>query len=137
MTFASITLSGTLKTKAEQRFTPNNVSVVSFTMEIDRYDSRAKEVKKYPVKANLWGDSHAQYLDNLVPGAEVLLIGRPQIDQFNDREGNAQKVFTIEVSKLNLLGSNSDVAYTTNSHKSSSASSFTSDLSEEDMEIPF
>ena len=72
MTFASITLSGILKNKAEQRFTANNVSVVSFTMEIDRYDSRAKEVKKYPVKANLWGDSHAQYLDSLVPGAEVI-----------------------------------------------------------------
>ena len=137
MTFASITLSGTLKTKAEQRFTPNNVSVVSFTMEIDRYDSRAKEVKKYPVKANLWGDSHAQYLDSLVPGAEVLLIGRPQIDQFNDREGNAQKVFTIEVAKINLLGSNSDLSYTSSSNKSTASNSFSTDLSEEDMEIPF
>lgn len=138
MTFASITLSGTLKNKAEQRFTANNVSVVSFTMDIERYDSKAKEVKKYPVKANLWGDAHAEYLEKLNPGTEVLLIGRPQIDQFNDRDGNVQKVFTIEVSKINLLGAsagdNSDYASTASRSKSSS---LTSDLSEEDMEIPF
>ncbi len=136
MTFASITLSGTLKNKAEQRFTANNVSVVSFTMEIERYDSKAKEVKRYPVKANLWGDAHAEYLERLNPGTEVLLIGRPQIDQFNDREGNAQKVFSVEVNKINLLGAsdNSDYASTASRSKSSS---LTSDLSEEDMEIPF
>jgi single-stranded DNA-binding protein len=138
MTFASITLSGILKNKAEQRFTANNVSVVSFTMEIERYDSKAKEVKRYPVKANLWGDAHAEYLEKLNPGTEVLLIGRPQIDQFNDRDGNAQKVFSIEVSKINLLGAStvdsSDYASTASRSKSSS---LTSDLSEEDMEIPF
>jgi single-stranded DNA-binding protein len=138
MTFASITLSGILKNKAEQRFTANNVSVVSFTMEIERYDSKAKELKRYPVKANLWGDAHAEYLERLNPGTEVLLIGRPQIDQFNDRDGNVQKVFTIEVNKINLLGAsaidNSDYASTKSRSKSSS---LTSDLSEEDMEIPF
>ena len=138
MTFASITLSGTLKNKAEQRFTANNISVVSFSMEIERYDSKAKEVKKYPVKANLWGDAHAEYLDRLNPGTEVLLIGRPQIDQFNDRDGNAQKVFTIEVSKINLLGASSAGSSDyTNTEASSRSSSLTSDLSEEDMEIPF
>jgi single-stranded DNA-binding protein len=138
MTFASITLSGILKNKAEQRFTANNVSVVSFTMEIERYDSKAKEVKRYPVKANLWGDAHAEYLERLNPGTEVLLIGRPQIDQFNDRDGNVQKVFTIEVSKINLLGASSadSADYATTASRSKS-SSLTSDLSEEDMEIPF
>jgi single-stranded DNA-binding protein len=138
MTFASITLSGTLKNKAEQRFTANNVSVVSFTMEIERYDSKAKEVKRYPVKANLWGDAHAEYLERLNPGTEVLLIGRPQIDQFNDRDGNVQKVFTVEVSKINLLGASSaDSADYASTASRSKSSSLTSDLSEEDMEIPF
>jgi len=138
MTFASITLSGTLKNKAEQRFTANNVSVVSFTMEIERYDSKAKEVKRYPVKANLWGDAHAEYLERLNPGTEVLLIGRPQIDQFNDRDGNVQKVFTIEVSKINLLGvSSADSADYASTASRSKSSPLTNDLSEEDMEIPF
>jgi len=138
MTFASITLSGVIKYKAEQRFTANNVSVVSFTMEIDRYDSKAKEVKKYPVRANLWGDSHAQYLDRLSPGTEVLLIGRPQIDQFNDKEGNPQKAFTIEVSKINFFGSgSSDADYAAASSFSNKSSSLTSDFTEDDMEIPF
>ena len=138
MTFASITLSGTLKNKAEQRFTANNVSVVSFIMEIERYDSKAKEVKRYPVKANLWGDAHAEYLERLNPGTEVLLIGRPQIDQFNDRDGSVQKVFTVEVSKINLLGASSaDSADYASTASRSKSSSLTSDLSEEDMEIPF
>ena len=141
MTFASITLSGTLNNKAEQRYTPNNVSVISFYMNIDRYDGRSKEVKQHSVKVNLWGDNHAQYLDSLNSGAEVLVIGRPQIEQYTDREGNNVRAFVVEASKRNLLsassGSSSSNLVDTEVYNSSPSQSDSSDFSEEDMEIPF
>ena len=138
MTFASITVSGTLNNKAEQRFTPNNSSVISFYMNIDRYDSRSKEMKQHSVKVNLWGDNNAQYLETLTPGAEVLVIGRPQIEQYTDRDGNNVRAFVVEANKINILGSSSSSDSSVDYSASSlSSGPETSDFSEEDMEIPF
>ena len=141
MTFASITISGTLNNKAEQRFTPNNTSVIGFYMNIDRYDSRSKEMKQHSVKVNLWGDNHAQYLDTLVSGAEVLVIGRPQIEQYTDRDGNNVRAFVVEANKINILGSSASASADFNADPSAmgfSSGPESSDFSsEEDMEIPF
>ena len=142
MTFASITVSGTLNNKAEQRFTPNNTSVIGFYMNIDKYDSRSKEMKQHSIKVNLWGDNHAQYLETLVPGAEVLVIGRPQIEQYTDREGNNVRAFVVEANKINILGSSAGGSASADFNAEYSSSSLSSgpeksDLSEEDMEIPF
>ncbi len=69
MTLSSITLSGTITKDAEQRYTPNNNSVISFMMQILRYDNREKSEKAYPVKVNLWGDNYTEMLDRLKPNA--------------------------------------------------------------------
>lgn len=102
MTLSSATLSGTLKKDAEQRFTPNNNSVVTFMMNILRYDNKAKEEKSFPVKVNLWGDSFGDMLDRLKEGARVIVNGRIQIEQFNNREGKAVKLLCIEGNRLNF-----------------------------------
>ena len=100
MTFSSITLSGTIKNQAVQRFTPNNVSIISFTIDVKRYDNRTKEEKSYPVKVNLWGDAYTEQINDLSPGKSIVVIGRPQIEQYNDKEGKPQKNFTVEGSKF-------------------------------------
>ena len=102
MTLASITLSGTISKDAEQRFTPNNNSVVSFTMKILRYDGRAKEEKTYPVRVNVWGDNFAQIVDRLKVGAKVIVNGRLQIDQFNDQSGKQVRLAVVEANQLNF-----------------------------------
>ncbi len=102
MTLSSATISGTLKKDAEQRFTPNNNSVVTFMMNILRYDNKAKEEKAHPIKVNLWGESFTDMTDRLKEGTKVIVNGRIQIEQFNNREGKPVKLLCIEGNRLNF-----------------------------------
>lgn len=102
MTLSSASLSGTVSKEAEQRFTPNNNSVLSFTMKILRYDGRAKEEKTYPVRVTLWGD-HEDKLARLKAGARVLVTGRLEINQFTDSKGTNVRLASIEANDIKFL----------------------------------
>lgn len=143
MSLSSITVSGTITKDAEQRFTPNNVSVVSVMIKIARYDNKAKQEKFFPVKVNLWGDNYTQLMDRLKTGARVLVSGRLQIDQFQDRNGKNVRLTVVEASSLHLLEDLSKELLDTSSEQSFDAApaaapmddSFAPSASEE--EIPF
>ena len=105
MTLSSITLSGTISKDAEQRYTPNNNSVISFQMQILRYDSREKTEKSYPVKVNLWGDNYTELMDRLKPGARVIVSGRLELDQFIDRAGKNVRVVVVEANSIHFVDS--------------------------------
>lgn len=110
MSLASITLSGTLKKDAEQRTTSNGTTVSNFMMNILRYDGRAKEEKAYPVKVTMWGDNFADMIDKLKTGTRVVVTGRLQIDQFNDRNGKPVRLLNIEANRVQLLGELANVS---------------------------
>lgn len=120
MSFTSITLSGTIKKDAQQRFTPNNTSIVSFMMDTLRYDGRSKEEKAYPVKVNMWGDSFTDMIPDLKAGTRVVATGRLQIEQFTDKSGKNVRVVCIEANRVAKLD---EVA----SAKSSATSNFDED----------
>lgn len=103
MSFTSAVLSGTIKKDAQQKFTPNNNSITSFTMDILRYDGRAKEEKSYPVKVNMWGESFAEMAPRLKQGTRVVVTGRLQIEQFTDKSGKNVRVLCIEANKVSEL----------------------------------
>lgn len=123
MSFTSVVLSGTIKKEAQQRFTPNNNSITSFTMDILRYDSRAKEEKSYPVKVNMWGEAFAEMAPRLKQGTRVVVSGRLQIEQFTDKSGKNIRVLCIEANKVSEL---SEVASA--SGAASSPSGFDDDM---------
>ncbi len=100
MTFSSINLSGTISKDAEQRYTPNNNSVITFMMQVLRYHSRDKTEKAYPVKVNLWGDNFTNLLDRLKPNTRVLVSGRLELEQFTDRNGKNIRLVVIEANNL-------------------------------------
>ncbi len=100
MTLASITLTGTVTKKAEQRYTPSNVSIVSFTMSVARFDNKSKETKAYPVKVNVWGDAGSPFLDILNEGIRVQVSGRLQLNQFTDRNGKNIRVAEVEATTV-------------------------------------
>ena len=107
-------------------------------MNIDRYDSRSKEMKQHSVKVNLWGDNNAQYLETLT--LDDLVIGEPQIEQYTDEMGIILDLLLFEAIKINILGSSSASADFLADYSSSSLSSGpeSSDFgSEEDNKIPF
>ncbi len=105
MTLSNITLSGTISKDAEQRYTPNNNSVISFMMQIVRYDNREKTEKSYPVKVNLWGDNYTDLVDKLKPAARVLISGRLEVDQFVDRAGKNVRLVVVEANSIHLIDS--------------------------------
>jgi single-strand DNA-binding protein len=103
MSFSSVTLSGTIKSDAQQRFTPNNTSVITVMINVLRYDNKTKQEKSYPVKVNLWGDSYTDLLADLKAGTRVVVSGRLQIDQFNNKEGKSVRLLVVEASRINML----------------------------------
>ena len=143
MSFSSVTLSGTIKTDAQQRFTPNNTSVITVMLNVLRYDNKAKQEKSYPVKVNLWGDSYTDMLPDLKAGTRVVVSGRLQIDQFNNKEGKPVRILVVEASRINLL---EEIANTIN-YSELMDSGLDMDLSSEnsldrtdafaDQEVPF
>ena len=143
MSFSSVTLSGTIKTDAQQRFTPNNTSVITVMLNVLRYDNKAKQEKSYPVKVNLWGDSYTDMLTDLKAGTRVVVSGRLQIDQFNNKEGKPVRILVVEASRINLL---EEIANTIN-YSELMDSGLDMDLSSEnsldrtdafaDQEVPF
>ena len=103
MSFSSVTLSGTIKSDAQQRFTPNNTSVITVMINVLKYDNKTKQEKSYPVKVNLWGDSYTDLLADLKAGNRVVVSGRLQIDQFNNKEGKSVRLLVVEASRINML----------------------------------
>lgn len=103
MSQSSITISGTISKKAEQRFTQSNVSIVAFTMKVLRYNGKTKEEKAFPVRVNLWGDNGVNILERLNEGIRVIVSGRLQINQFNDQAGNPVRLAEVEASQVNFV----------------------------------
>lgn len=104
MSLTSITLTGTISKNAEQRYTPNNVSVIGFTIMVAKFDNRTKELKSYPVKVNVWGDTASNILDRLTEGTRVLVTGRLQINQF-ESNGKTIRLAEIECNNVTLIDS--------------------------------
>ncbi len=103
MSLSQITLSGTIKEDAEQKTTTNGNAVISFMMTVLRYDSRAKEEKSYPVKVNMWGETFADQVPQLTAGTRVIVTGRLQLDQFNDRNGKMVRLAAIDANRVASL----------------------------------
>ncbi len=143
MSLSQITLSGTIKENAEQKTTTNGNSVISFMMMVLRYDSRAKEEKSYPVKVNMWGETFADQLTQLTAGTRVIVTGRLQLDQFNDRNGKMVRLAVVDANKVASLkdlanassGSSRTMSDPYSDMASSSIGSETDALSSE--EVPF
>ena len=143
MSLSQITLSGTVKADAEQKTTANGNSVISFMMTVLRYDSRAKEEKSYAVKVNMWGETFADQLTQLTTGTRVIVTGRLQLDQFNDRNGKMVRLAAIDANRVASLkdianaslGSSKMMSDPYADMASSSAGSETDALSSE--EVPF
>jgi single-stranded DNA-binding protein len=112
-------------------------------LNVLRYDNKAKQEKSYPVKVNLWGDSYTDMLPDLKAGTRVVVSGRLQIDQFNNKEGKPVRILVVEASRINLL---EEIANTIN-YSELMDSGLDMDLSSEnsldrtdafaDQEVPF
>lgn len=102
MSLTSISLSGSISKDAEQRFTPNNNQVISLTLLTSRYDGKSKETKNYPVRVNLWGESFTDILGRLKQGTNIIVSGRLQLEQFNDKNGKPVRMASIDANRVHF-----------------------------------
>lgn len=100
MSHSTISISGTVSKEPEQRFTNNNKSIINLMIQTLRYDGRSKEEKSYPIKINLWGDTFSELLGEFQIGDRVLVSGRLQIEQFNDKEGKQVRLASVDASRI-------------------------------------
>jgi single-stranded DNA-binding protein len=134
MSHSSITLTGTVSKKPEQKFTSSNKSVINLMINTLRYDNRSKEEKAYPIKVNLWGEVFADQLNDFQVGDRVLVNGRLQLEQFTDKNGKLIRLASIDASRLLRLSELME-SIPINSLDSSGFSESSKELESE--EIPF
>ena len=109
MSFAKISISGTLSSAPEKRFTPNNVAVTVLTLELPPALKMGQTAPKADVPAShlkvvCWRNL-ADVAEPLPVGQVVLVEGRLQLNTLQLQDGTKKKVFEVYASNLFLLPS--------------------------------
>ncbi len=104
MSFAKATLSGTLVSEPEKRFTPNNIAVTSFNIQVENPAIGAKAVTSEPflVKVTCWRNL-AEAVTVLQKGDSILVDGKLIMNSFQTQEGVQKKLFEVEASTVDKL----------------------------------
>lgn len=104
MSFAKATLSGTLTSEPEKRFTPNNHAVTSFNISVDNPAMGNKGVASEPflVKVTCWRNL-AEAVTVLQKGDSILVDGKLIMNSFQTQEGVQKKLFELEASTIDRL----------------------------------
>lgn len=127
MALNHIDIMGRLVRDPELRYTNSNKPVCSFTLAVDRDNSRAKETDFIDVVA--W-DSTAEFVNNYFSkGRMAVVSGRLQIRDWTDKNGNKRKAAEVIANSVYFGDSKRDDS------NGYSAPSFTP--VEDDGELPF
>lgn len=104
MSFAKATLSGTLTSDPEKRFTPNNHAVTSFNISVENPAQGAKAAPSEPflVKVTCWRNL-AEAVTVLSKGDSILVDGKLIMNSFQTPEGVQKKLFELEATTIDRL----------------------------------
>ena len=102
MSFARITISGTLLQAPEKRFTQNNVGVSILQLSVPMPPRRNQETPNMVVKVLCWRGLSDAVLK--LPAGSVLHVeGRLQINAVTTPEGVTKKMFEIDAQQIHQL----------------------------------
>lgn len=87
---------------AEQRFTKNGDSIVSFRGAVDSGFGQNK--KSSWLKFNLWGKRGDSLLPYLKDKTQVVVSGEFSNEEYTDKDGNKRTSAEIRVNELTLVG---------------------------------
>lgn len=135
-----ITVMGRLTHDPEMRKTPSGVSVVNFTVAVDR-DIKNKET----------GERETDFLDVVVwrytadyvskyctKGSQVVVDGRLQIRNWTDKDGNKRKSAEIQAENVYIAGKkNEDAGHNENASAPSAQTAHVADDNEDEGDLPF
>jgi single-strand DNA-binding protein len=104
VSFAKATLSGMLVSEPEKRFTPNNIAVTSFNIQVENPAIGAKAATNEPflVKVTCWRNL-AEAVTVLQKGDSILVDGKLIMNSFQTQEGVQKKLFEVEASTVDKL----------------------------------
>lgn len=135
-----ITVMGRLTHDPEMRKTPSGVSVVNFTVAVDR-DIKNKET----------GERETDFLDVVVwrytadyvskycaKGSQVVVDGRLQIRNWTDKDGNKRKNAEIQADSIYITGKkNEDAGHNENASAPAAQAAPVTDDNEDEGDLPF
>ena len=98
---AIITVAGNLGKDAEGRYTPAGKLVTETSLPVNQWDESTDWWKLV-----MWGERWQNLTQYLTKGKKVIVSGRPVIQKWTDSDGNERLTPTIEVTELELMGSN-------------------------------
>ena len=87
---------------AEQRFTKNGDSIVSFRGAVDSGFGQNKKTSW--LKFNLWGKRGDSLLPYLKDKTQVVVSGEFSNEEYTDKDGNKRTSAEIRVNELTLVG---------------------------------
>lgn len=104
MSLAKVTISGTIASEPEKRFTSNqNVAVTNFNLAVPMVGRNAGSDETFLVKVICWRQMAEVAAEQLHRGDNVLLEGRLLTSSYQTPEGVAKKGFEIEAANIDKL----------------------------------
>ena len=103
-----VSLVGRLTSDIELKSTPNGVSVCSFSLAVNRWDSKTKSEVTDWFNIDVW-DKQAEFAGEYIKkGRLVAVYGRIQSNKWKDASGEERERYLIVANNVRLLGSKRD-----------------------------
>lgn len=99
----TITLVGNITDDPELRFTPAGAAVANFTVAVNRRinrDGQWEDKLDGFFRCNCWRDMAENVAESLQKGSRVMVVGRLQQRQWEDKDGNKRSSFEIQVDEV-------------------------------------
>lgn len=103
-----VILTGRLTRDPELRYTANNKAVCDFTIATNRPVVRNGERVADFINCRVWGKTAENLVKYQTKGNLIAVIGRMQVDNFTDKEGNNRYNTYLLVEELEYLQSKKD-----------------------------
>lgn len=105
MSINNCTLMGRITADLEPRQTPNGISVLNFTIAVDRrYQAQGEEKKTDFIDCVAWRNTADFISKYFAKGQMIAVVGEIQTDTYTDKEGNKRKKTEISVNNASFCG---------------------------------
>ena len=104
----TVTIIGRAGQDAEIKYFESGKVKTSFSLAVNRYDSRTKEEVPDWYNIEVW-DKQAEFAGEYIKkGRQVAVDGRISVSKWNDASGETRERFLIVANNIRLLGSKRD-----------------------------
>lgn len=99
MSISKAVLTGTVVRDPEKRFTPQNIPVTTFTINVETKKSTGANL----VRVITWRNLAETTADTVKKGSRVIVDGRLQLNSYTDASGAQKKGIELDASAVELL----------------------------------